>query len=200
MNEPMSLMTISLILSIGVISIWAFSNPGLIDQGKHYPYVEHRQRSYHRWFTCGFLHANWLHLFLNVFVLWQFGTVVERMYQLKFGQFYGSLAFLIVYLLILLGSNYPTYIKHKNNPSYASIGASGAISGVLFIYILYFPTRLLFLFGLVPLPGIVFGLLYLYYSWWASKNTSDIIDHDAHYYGAVLGVVFGLLVKYVLPV
>ncbi|MBK8484137.1 MAG: rhomboid family intramembrane serine protease [Saprospiraceae bacterium] len=110
----------------------------------------------------------------------------------------GGILFIVIYVLILILSCIPTYIKFKNNPQYASIGASGAISGILFIYILYFPFNLLYLFGMIPVPAIVFGFLYLYYSWWASRNTNDHIDHDAHYYGAVMGLLFGVIIKYLL--
>lgn len=198
MIDQTSLMTIALILSIALISILAFSNRNLYEQCKHYPYLENTQHSYYRWFTCGFLHADWFHLFLNLFVLWQFGLAIEHIYKAQFGFFAGGVLFLLVYFAILVLSNIPTYFKHKNNPHYASIGASGAISGILFIYILYFPFRLLYFFGIVPLPGIAMAVLYLLYSRWASKNAADHIDHDAHYYGAIIGLALGLFIKYIL--
>lgn len=196
MNEQLPLMCISLIISIALISIMAFNNRSLYEQCKHYPYIEKLQGSYYRWFTCGFLHADWMHLLLNLFVLWQFGFAIESIYKAQFGFLIGGVIFLIVYILILVFSSAPTYFKHKNNPSYASIGASGAISGILFIYILYYPFRLLYLFGIIPLPGIAMAILYLVYSRWASKNAADHIDHDAHYYGAVIGLGLGLIIKY----
>jgi membrane associated rhomboid family serine protease len=198
MNEQIPLMCLSLIISIALISIMAFNNRNLFEQCKHYPYLEKRQGSYYRWFTCGFLHGDWMHLLLNLFVLWQFGFAIESIYKANFGFLTGGLIFLVVYILILVLSNIPTYYKHKNNPSYASIGASGAISGILFIYVLYYPFRLLYLFGIVPLPGVAMAILYLVYSRWASKNSADHIDHDAHYYGAVIGLGLGLIVKYLV--
>ncbi|MBK9728585.1 MAG: rhomboid family intramembrane serine protease [Saprospiraceae bacterium] len=198
MNELLPLMTYSLLISISLISIIGFNNTALFDQCKHYPYLENKQKSFYRWFTCGFLHANWLHLFFNAFVLWQFGSVIEKIYKEMYGMMLGGILFIVIYVLILILSCIPTYIKFKNNPQYSSIGASGAISGILFIYILYFPFNLLYLFGMIPVPAIVFGFLYLYYSWWASRNTNDHIDHDAHYYGAVMGLLFGVIIKYLL--
>jgi membrane associated rhomboid family serine protease len=198
MNEQMPLMTISLILSISLISFAAFNNAQLFDKLKHYPFLEKLQKSYYRWFTNGFLHGDWFHLLLNLFVLWQFGSAIELLYKAKFGFLLGGIIFLLTYGLILVLSCIPTYLKHKDNPSYASVGASGAISGILFIYILYYPFRLLFLFGLIPLPGIAMAILYLIYSHWASKNSQDNIDHDAHYYGAIIGLSLGILIKYLL--
>ncbi|MBK8484138.1 MAG: rhomboid family intramembrane serine protease [Saprospiraceae bacterium] len=81
MNELLPLMTYSLLISISLISIIGFNNTALFDQCKHYPYLENKQKSFYRWFTCGFLHANWLHLFFNAFVLWQFGSVIEKIYK-----------------------------------------------------------------------------------------------------------------------
>jgi membrane associated rhomboid family serine protease len=180
MNEQMPLMTISLILSISLISFAAFNNAQLFDKLKHYPFLEKLQKSYYRWFTNGFLHGDWFHLLLNLFVLWQFGSAIELLYKAKFGFLLGGIIFLLTYGLILVLSCIPTYLKHKDNP------------------ILYYPFRLLFLFGLIPLPGIAMAILYLIYSHWASKNSQDNIDHDAHYYGAIIGLSLGILIKYLL--
>jgi membrane associated rhomboid family serine protease len=135
---------------------------------------------------------------MNLFVLMQFGIVVENICKEKAGIGPGSLIYLIAYLFILIASNIPTFLKNKENPYYASIGASGAISGILFIYIVFNPFRLLLLFGMFPLPGIAMGLLYLFYSRWASTHGKDHIDHDAHYYGALLGIIAGVLIKYLI--
>ncbi len=196
MNEQLPLMTISLILAISLISISGFSNRNLFELLKHYPYEEKLKSSYYRWFTCGFLHGDWFHLFLNLFVLWQFGSAIEFIYKAKFGFLMGGILYLLIYSLVLVFSCYPTYNKNKFNPGYSSIGASGAISGILFIYILYYPFRLLYLFGMIPLPGIAMAVLYLIYSHWASKNSLDNIDHEAHYYGALIGLFLGLVVKF----
>jgi len=194
MSETIPYVTIILLCTIGVISISGFNNYSVIEYMRHYPYQEHRDKSYYRWLSCGFVHGSYIHLILNAFVLWQFGFVIEKMYIAKFGSVPGMSLYLSAYLLILVLSCVPTYIKHKNNSSYASIGASGAISGILFIYIYHFPNAILSLYGIIPLPAFAMGILYLVYSWWAAKQSRDGIDHDAHYYGAVMGLVIAVLI------
>ncbi len=194
MTDSMSYVTWGLLILMAGISISAFSRYSLIEAMRHYPYQESRDHSFYRWMSCGFVHGNYLHLILNAFVLYQFGSVIEHMYVARFRSVPGSSLFLTVYLLILILSCLPTYFRHRNNPSYASIGASGAISGILFIYIYHFPLNTLYFYGVIPLPAILMGVLYLVYSWWAARNTHDGIDHEAHYYGAVLGLVSGIII------
>lgn len=196
-NES-NLMTISLLIALVVLFLITNSNRVLFDSYKHFPYAEKRNGSYYRWISSGFLHANYVHLFLNMFVLYQFGSTIESIYKSKLGFISGGMLYLFVYLLILLLSSIPTFIKFKDNPHYASIGASGVISGILFIYILYFPLNLLYLLGIIPIPAVLFGILYLLYSKWAASSSLDNIDHDAHYYGAVIGLVLGLMIKVLL--
>lgn len=196
-NES-NLMTISLLLANTVLFFITNSNPTLFDACKHYPYYEKQDRSYYRWISSGFLHANFLHLFLNMFVLYQFGSTIESIYKSQLGFMEGGILFLGVYFLVLLLSAIPTFIKFKNNPHYASVGASGVISGILFIYILYYPLNLLYLFAMVPIPAVLFGFLYLLYSRWAAHSSQDHIDHDAHYYGAVIGLGTGLVIKFLI--
>ncbi|MBL7820386.1 MAG: rhomboid family intramembrane serine protease [Saprospiraceae bacterium] len=196
MNSLPPLMTYGLMLSILIISMIGFSKSHLILEYSHYPYREKRQGQFYRWLSCGFFHANWLHLALNLFVLYQFGSTIEFIYKSQFGFYFGGLLFLSVYLIILVIGCIPTYFHYSNNVNYSSIGASGAISGILFIYVLYYPFQLLYIFGMVPIPAILFAPLYLIYSWWASKNPNDHIDHFAHFYGSVIGLLLGLIIKY----
>ncbi|MBK6861149.1 MAG: rhomboid family intramembrane serine protease [Saprospiraceae bacterium] len=198
MNSLPPLMTYGLILSILVISSIGFSKSNIIQDYSHFPYLEKRNRQFYRWLSCGFLHANWLHLGLNLFVLYQFGSTIEHVYKAQFGFYVGGFLFILIYFIILIAGCIPTYFHHLNNTRYSSIGASGAISGILFIYVLYYPFQLLYLFGMVPIPAILFAPLYLIYSWWASKNPNDHIDHYAHFYGSIIGLFLGLLVKYIL--
>ncbi|MBK9272119.1 MAG: rhomboid family intramembrane serine protease [Saprospiraceae bacterium] len=196
MTEPIFLVTYLLLILMVLISVLAFNNHLWIEKLRHYPWQEARDHSWYRWIGCGFVHGNYLHLFLNAFVLYQFGLAVENLYAEQFGQGAGNLIFLLVYLAILALSCLPTYLKFKNNPSYASIGASGAISGILFIYIYHFPLNLLYFYGIIPIPALLMGVLYLIYSWWAARNTSDGIDHEAHYYGALLGLLAALVLDF----
>jgi len=172
-----------------MVSIPCFKNRELLNQLKHYPVAEHGAGEYYRLISSGFLHGSWWHLGINMFVLHEFGRTVERVFTAQYGEAIGRSIFLVAYLLMIVIGDLPTFFKHKNNPSYSSIGASGAVSGMLFMYIMLYPWRNLYLYFAIPIPAIIFGVLYLVYSSWSSKNQRDMIDHDAHYYGALSGVL-----------
>jgi len=191
--------TLLIVIVTCLVSIACFNNRQLFDQLKHYPIAEHGNGEYYRMLSSGFVHGSWWHLGINMFVLHEFGTTVERAFKAQYG-FAGMTIFLVAYLLMIVLGDIPTFKKHQNNPSYASIGASGAVSGILFMYILLHPLRNLYLYFAIPIPAIIFGVLYLAYSSWASKNQRDMIDHDAHYFGALAGVVLMVaLIPSVLP-
>ncbi|MEO6693112.1 MAG: rhomboid family intramembrane serine protease [Saprospiraceae bacterium] len=196
MNEQQPIVSIALLIVIGLVSYLGLNNYRIIESCRHYPYEESRNKSFYRWVSCGFVHGSVMHLLLNLFVLWQFGFIVEQVYVTKFGFIQGNIIYLIAYVVILALSCLPSYIKNRNNSSYASIGASGAISGILFIYIFYFPWNTLLLYGIIPMPALLMGILYLGYSWWAAKNTNDGTDHSAHFYGAIIGIVLSYSIDY----
>ncbi len=116
-------------------------------------------------------------------------------YMSIFGETMGRLNFLLLYLLTIIFADIPTFLKHRNNPHYASVGASGAISGIVFVYILFFPWEMIYLYGVIGIPSIIAGVAYLAYSSWASKKGGDNIDHEAHFYGAVFGFLFTIVLK-----
>ena len=176
-----------------IVSYFAMDNRQLKGQLLHSPYTESRERQFYRWISSGFVHGSWLHLGINMFVLWQFGDIVEGKFKEVFGLTFGSTIYLIFYLSAIIFGDLPTYIKHKNNPSYASLGASGAVSGVIFIYMLFYPWQPIYLYAIIPIYSILAGIAYLWYSSWASKNSRDNIDHSAHFYGAVYGVLFMII-------
>ena len=173
-----------------IISLQAMNNPAMKQKLIHSPYAEQRTGEYHRLLTSGFIHADFMHLFINMFVLWQFGDQVEKMFILQFGTLMGRINYLLLYLVGIVIADLPSYYKHKDNPYYAALGASGAVSAIMFSYILFWPWSTLLLYGIIPIPGIVGALLYLGYSHWAAKNARDNIGHDAHFYGAVFGFFF----------
>ena len=187
--------TLIIIIFTCIISIQAFSRMDIFEKLKHHPYTELRQKEYYRWLTSGFLHADYVHLGINMFVLWQFGTVVEREYQVEFGSNVGMFLFLLMYLSAIVFADLPTFRKHQNDPMYAAVGASGAVSAVLFTYILYYPWAQLSLYGIIPFRAIVGGVAYLIYEQWASSNAKDNIGHDAHFAGAIYGMLFTVLLK-----
>nr|MBS0037862.1 rhomboid family intramembrane serine protease [Saprospiraceae bacterium] len=186
--------TVILVILTFIVSYKAFNNPSIIHKYRHYPFMETKGENY-RFLTGGFLHGGWLHLLINMFVLWQFGEIVEFMYQQWFGELLGVVLYVLMYLSCIVAANFSTFLKHRENPHFSSIGASGAVSGVVFIFILVGPWEMLYLYGILPIPAVIAGLLFLWYSSWASQKGGDLIDHDAHYYGAVYGLLFTLLLK-----
>ncbi len=185
--------TLLIVIVTCIVSISCFNNRQLFDQLKHYPIAEHRNGEYYRMLSSGFLHGSWWHLGINMFVLHEFGRTVETIFTREYGNAIGRVLFLVAYIGMIVIGDLPSFSKHKDNSSYASIGASGAVSGILFMYIMYYPWRNLYLYFAIPIPAIIFGVLYLVYSSWSSKNQRDMIDHDAHFYGALAGVMFMLV-------
>ena len=180
--------TLLLIIFTCAVSFWAFNDQRVFNSLKHQPATEHRNGQYYRMLTSGFLHGDFIHLFFNMFVLFEFGRFVEQYFALIIPNQWYKVVYLVVYLFMIVAADIPTYLKQKENPYFASVGASGAVSGIIFMYILLNPWAMLGLFGIIPIPAIIFGGLYLWYSSWASKNSSDLIDHDAHFFGAITGV------------
>ena len=190
-------MTLTLIIVIitGIISYRSFENRNLFNKLKHHPYSENKNKEYHRFITSGFVHGSWMHLGINMFVLWQFGEIVEKVFMISFGEVMGRLNFLLLYFLTIIFADIPTFIKHKDNPHYSAVGASGGVSGILFVYILFAPWEKLWLYAVIPIPGIIAGIAYLIYSSWASKQGGGRIDHDAHLYGAIFGFLFAIVLR-----
>lgn len=188
--------TLVLVAVTCVVSYFAFQNKSLFDQLKHYPVIEAQEKQFYRLLSSGFVHGSMMHLLINMYVLYTFGTQVEYIFGEIFGTF-GRVLYLIVYLLTIFVADIPSYLKHKNNPTFASIGASGAVSGIVFIFILFDPWTGLTIFPLffLSIPAFILGILYLAYSFWASKNRSDGIDHSAHLYGAIFGVLIMIALR-----
>lgn len=190
----------SLIIIITVIiSISAFQNTTLMSRFIFSPStVARNHNEWYRFFSSGFLHGGWLHLLFNMYVLWMFGGVVEQYFKAFFAPVGGYL-FLALYLLALPFSETASYIKHRDNFRYASLGASGAVSAIVFAFILFEPTqKLFFIFIPIGIPAFIFGPLYLAYSAYMAKQNQDNIGHDAHFWGAVFGFVFPLFFKFAL--
>jgi len=181
-----------------IVSLMALNNHDLFLKLKHWPYQESRRGEYYRWFTGGFLHADPMHLIFNMLTLYFFGGMVEEWFAALFPGF-GITLFVIFYLAAIVAASSATYYKHRNNPAFASIGASGAVAAVLFAAILLDPTIGIMMFFIpIPIPGFIFGILYLWYSSYASNKGGDNIDHVAHFFGAVFGFFFPILFKPVL--
>jgi membrane associated rhomboid family serine protease len=187
-------MTIFIIIITVIVSLYAFQNQTFNDKLIHNPYLVKHKNQWYRLVTSGLLHADFIHLFVNLFVLYSFGSAVEFYYANLFGGA-GALVYLLLYFSAIYASSAASQYKYQDIPQYNSLGASGAVSAVLFTAILFEPYEPLYLYGIIKLPGIVFGLLYLGYSYYMSQKQTDNVNHDAHFYGAIYGIAFTLVFK-----
>ncbi|WP_379094098.1 rhomboid family intramembrane serine protease [Pedobacter sp. UC225_65] len=167
-----------------VTSIYAFNDPQVYGKFMMHPYTVSKGKKLYTFITSGLIHADWGHLFFNMFTFFFFAFKLEMMI--------GHWQFGLLYILSLILSDIPTVIKHKDHFWYNSLGASGAISAVLFSYILFEPLSIIGVM-FIPMPAIVFAVLYLVYSWYMSKNAKDNIGHDAHFFGALTGLIFTVI-------
>ncbi|WP_264554250.1 rhomboid family intramembrane serine protease [Flavobacterium sp. N2038] len=138
-----------------------------------------------RMLSSGFLHVDIMHLVFNMFTLWCFAPVVT--------QWLGNFSFVLVYFGSLIFGNLLTMLFHKNDYSYRAVGASGAVTGVLYSAILLEPGMTLGIFGVIPIPAYLFGILYLLYSIYGMKAKNDNIGHTAHFGGAIGGYLITLI-------
>jgi len=166
--------TLILIIVTGLISYQAFNDPGLKAKLLHRPVAEHRNKEYYRLLTHGFIHADFMHLGINMFVLYQFGEFVETMFVYTFGTLQGRMVYLLMYLTTIVAASLPTHFKHKDNAYYSALGASGATSGVIFAFALFKPWAMLGIFFIIPCPAIVAAVLYLVEK---NKRSSQSLDY-----------------------
>ena len=190
----MATSTLILILIIVLISAFAFNQKDIMSQLQFNAYQIVHRHQYYRILTHAFVHANWEHLIVNIIVLFSFGTLVERYFQMYFGTI-GTYYYLVLFFGSVVFSSLLSLYKQRNNPYYNAIGASGAVSAILFTAIFFDPWSNIYFFGILPIPGIIFGALYLYYSYYMSTKKSDNIGHDAHFLGAVFGFFFPVILQ-----
>ncbi len=178
-----------------VVSFMALQNKSLFYRYELNPYVVVHNKQWYRLITHAAIHADWMHLFVNMFVLWSFGKSVESYFMQLFGA-KGALYFVLLYIGGVIFAALPGVRKHQNNPSYNAVGASGAVAAVLFASILFNPmSKIYIMFIPIGIPAILFGVLYVGYEVYASKNSNDNIAHDAHYWGALFGLVFTIALE-----
>ncbi len=184
------MLTLVLIAVTVLVSWQAFERPRLIERLILWPPAIERKHQYDRLVTHGFIHADWQHLLFNMITLFFFGRAVEPV----FTQFLGPVGYLFFYLSAIVVAILPTWLRHRHDARYRSLGASGAVSAVLFAYILLSPWSRIFVFFL-PVPAIVYGVAYVAYSFWMDRQGGDHINHSAHLSGAIYGVLFMLLME-----
>ena len=187
------LITYLIIAVTAIVSIYGFSNGEIFNKFKFNPYMVSKRGEYVRIFTHALLHADWMHLIVNMFVLYMFGGVVESVFKELIPG--AGFSYLLFYILSIPAASIPALIKRRNDHSYNSVGASGAVAAVLFASILIHPEgSVAFFFIPIPIPNPIFAVLYLAYSYFMDKRSKDNIAHDAHFAGAVFGfIVPGLL-------
>ena len=192
-------MTLIIVIITTVISVGAFSNRALFERLQFNPYQTWHRREWYRIITHGFLHANWAHLIINMLVLFSFGGTIERAFRMMSYHTwmkYPLLWYVGFYLMSLVISSLTTLHKHKDNVWYNSVGASGAVSAVLFCSIFFHPNMTLLFMGVIPIKAYIFGPLYLLYTAYSARKASDNINHDAHLLGAIFGFIFPMIIDF----
>ncbi|MBS0420788.1 MAG: rhomboid family intramembrane serine protease [Proteobacteria bacterium] len=169
-----------------IVSVIGLSSPRVIERSLLRPHRVANGSGYAELLTSGFVHADVAHMLFNLITFYSFAFKLEPVI--------GSVKFLVLYFGSLLIANLGTVFQHRNDPDYASLGASGAILGVLFASIVYFPRQSLYILPLpVPIPAPLFAVGYLAYTWYSSRNRRGNINHDAHLFGALAGLAFVFL-------
>lgn len=182
--------TLLLIIITVAISLWAWNSPAVMEKFIMNPYAVAKRGEYYRLVTSGFLHADMGHLFFNMLSFYFFGQGIERIFGELFGNL-GGVVLVAFYLIAIVVSDIPTLMKYKDSSRYNSLGASGGVSAIIFATILIFPlTSIYFFFIPVPIPGFIFALLYLAYSYYSARRGDSGINHDAHLYGSLFGMLF----------
>ncbi len=193
-------MSITLIIVVitAIVSFLAFSNRALIDKLIFYPPAISKDNEWYRFLSNGLIHADTMHLLFNMFSLYMFGAFVEDGFRQLFGA-NGNILYVLMYVTSLAACLVPTYVKHKDNYHYRSLGASGAVSAVVFAGLFLNPLARIGLFIIPPIiPGFIFGPIYLFISAYLAKKGGDNINHSAHIWGALYGIAFLLVTAYML--
>ncbi len=188
-------MTFIIIFLTSAISLFALANMQLSDKLRFNAYLAKHSNQWYRFFTYAFVHADWMHLMVNMFVLYSFGRIVEMFYKLNFGV-KGILYFIMLYIGGIMFSVLASFGKHKDDFGYNAVGASGAVSAVVFASIIFYPTGKIFLFFIpIGIPAFIFGIIYLVYSAYMANRNVGNIGHDAHFWGAIFGAMFTVTLK-----
>lgn len=198
MQTPITV-TLGIICITVLVSWYTLSKPVILQAMMMNPYKIQGRNEYYRFITSGLIHANFSHLLWNMFSLYFFGNVVEQYFSLFFGTA-GPYYFVAFYILAIIVSDLPTYLKNRNHPGYNSLGASGGVSAVIFASVLFQPLEKICFYFVICLPGFILAIGYIMWSYYNGKKSNDNINHEAHLYGALFGIVFcGVLFPASIP-
>ena len=187
------MVTIIIIVVTVAVSLFCFYG-GEFDALKFSAYDVWHRKQWYRMLSYGLVHGGWGHLFFNMLALYFFGRVVEQYFQLAFGETTGIILYVVLYVSAIAVSTVGDLIKYRDDWNYTAVGASGAVSAVLFASILFEPKMGIYIYLIpIPIPGFVFAPLYLLYCWYMAKRNADNIGHSAHFWGAVYGLFFPLV-------
>ena len=190
------MITVIIIAITCIVSILCFN--GTLNGNKliFNAYQVWHRKEWYRMLTSGIIHSGWGHLFFNMLTLFFFGRIVEQYFSAAFGGVPGAVLYVVLYVSALAISSLGDLVKYRDNWNYNALGASGAVSAVLFASILFAPKMGIYIYLIpIPLPGYIFAPLYLLYCWYMAKRNMDNIGHTAHFWGAVYGILFPIICK-----
>ena len=190
------MITVIIIAITCIVSILCFN--GTLNGNKliFNAYQVWHRKEWYRMLTSGIIHSGWGHLFFNMLTLYFFGRVVEQYFSAAFGGVLGAVLYVVLYVSALAISSLGDLVKYRDNWNYNALGASGAVSAVLFASILFAPKMGIYIYLIpIPVPGYIFAPLYLLYCWYMAKRNMDNIGHTAHFWGAVYGILFPYICK-----
>lgn len=190
------MITVIIIAITCIVSILCFN--GTLNGNKliFNAYQVWHRKEWYRMLTSGMIHSGWGHLFFNMLTLYFFGRVVEQYFSAAFGGVPGAVLYVVLYVSALAISSLGDLVKYRDNWNYNALGASGAVSAVLFASILFAPKMGIYIYLIpIPVPGYIFAPLYLLYCWYMAKRNMDNIGHTAHFWGAVYGILFPIICK-----
>lgn len=185
-----------IIVITSLVSILCFTGTLPFNRLKFSAYDIWHRRRWYQMLSYGLVHGSWGHLLFNMLTLYFFGEVLEKYFGAAFGHPAGVVLYVVLYVSAIAVSTIGDLVKYRDDPCYSAVGASGAVSAILFASILFEPKMGIYLYFIpIPIPGYIFAPLYLLYCWWAARKNADNIGHSAHFWGAVYGLVFPLLLR-----
>lgn len=187
-------MSLIIIIITVLASMAAFQNHNFYEKALFRPYLMKNNNEWWRWVSNGFIHADYTHLIVNMLSFYFFASYVENEFNIITGNDSGIL-FVVFYIAALVMSGMYDYYRHQNNYAYSALGASGAVAAVIFAYIVYNPFNSIYLYYVIKIPAWIFGILYLFYEYYMAKKQMDNIGHNAHFFGALFGFVFPILLR-----